>query len=81
MPHVIVKIGAGHTDAEKSAIAAALAAALVASAGCSVDAVSVAIEDVDQRDWIDAVYRPEIIKKSATLYKKPGYDPFEVNPI
>jgi 4-oxalocrotonate tautomerase len=37
--------------------------------------VSVGIEDVEPKDWTEQVYKPDIIAKSHTIYKKPGYDP------
>jgi 4-oxalocrotonate tautomerase len=38
--------------------------------------VSIAIEDVSPEDWAEKVYRPDILEKQNTLYKKPGYNPF-----
>jgi 4-oxalocrotonate tautomerase len=75
MPHVILKLQAGRTRAQKIAIANALTTALVASAGCDEDAVSVAIEDVAQADWFTHVYAPDITAKPETIYKQPGYTP------
>jgi 4-oxalocrotonate tautomerase len=45
------------------------------AAGSGEGAVSVAIEDVDPATWVEAVFKPEILGKSETLFKKPGYDP------
>ncbi|ABQ34420.1 hypothetical protein BBta_2242 [Bradyrhizobium sp. BTAi1] len=39
------------------------------------DSVSVGIEDVTPNEWTAKVYRPDIIDKADTIYKKPGYDP------
>lgn len=75
MPHLIVRIASGRTEAQKSELAAAVTQAVVAVAGVGEDAVSVGIEDVDRDHWVEAVYRPEILAKADTLYKKPGYDP------
>lgn len=75
MPHVVVKIYPGKTEEQKAGIAEELTRALIASAGASEEAVSVAIEDVEPKDWVEAVYRPEIMAKAETLYKKPGYNP------
>jgi 4-oxalocrotonate tautomerase len=41
----------------------------------SEEAVSVAFEDVAKEDWVETVYKPDIIGKWQTLSKKPGYDP------
>jgi 4-oxalocrotonate tautomerase len=35
--------------------------------------VSVAFEEVDAADWAAKVYQPDIVDKSALLYKKPRY--------
>jgi 4-oxalocrotonate tautomerase len=39
------------------------------------DLVSVAIEDVSPGRWVEDVYKPDVLGKGDTLYKKPGYDP------
>lgn len=75
MPHVIVKLYAGKTPAQKAAIAEAVARAVIESAGSREAAVSVSVEDVDPEDWVEAVYRPDIAGKPETLIRKPGYDP------
>jgi 4-oxalocrotonate tautomerase len=36
---------------------------------------SVSIEDVESADWVETVRKPDIIPKSDTVYKKPGYNP------
>ena len=75
MPHAVVKMYPGKTEAQKQALAAEITAAIVKINGCGEGAVSVAIEDVQPEDWTATVYVPEIVEKSATIYKKPGYDP------
>ena len=47
----------------------------VAIARVGADAVSVAIEEVDAKDWPEQVYRPDILGHADQLYKKPGYNP------
>ena len=39
------------------------------------ESVSVAMEEVTARDWLEKVYKPDILGKPDGLYKKPGYDP------
>ncbi len=75
MPHILLKLASGRTHAQKTAIAGALTQALIATAGCTEDDVSVAIEDVDPKQWVEAVYKPDILGKPGTLFKQPGYDP------
>lgn len=73
MPHIVIKMKPGRSDALKAEIAQALAQALVTSAGVPETAVSVAIEEVPSDDWMSKVYEPEIAGKVGTLVKKPGY--------
>jgi 4-oxalocrotonate tautomerase len=75
MPHVFIRTQSGRSPALKAEIADQVARALMVSAGCPEEAVSVSIEDVEREDWVDSVYKPDGLGKPATLYKKPGYDP------
>jgi 4-oxalocrotonate tautomerase len=75
MPHVIVKLLSGRSAQQKAKIAEEVTKAIVATANCAETAVSVGIEDVASDDWTEAVYKPDIIGKPETIYKKPGYDP------
>ncbi|EGA4726464.1 4-oxalocrotonate tautomerase [Salmonella enterica] len=74
MPHIIVKI-VGQTEDKKKMIAKALTDTLSKSLGFSDKFISLSIEDILKEDWVEDVYKPEIIGKSNNLYKKPGYDP------
>jgi 4-oxalocrotonate tautomerase len=76
MPHVIVKLLAGRTDQQKARIAEEVAKAIMTSTGNGENAVSVAIEDVERKDWTEQVYQPDIVGNWDRLFKKPGYDPF-----
>jgi 4-oxalocrotonate tautomerase len=38
------------------------------------ESVSFALEEVTAAEWAEKVYRPDIVEKAATLYKKPGYE-------
>ena len=73
MPHVIVKLASGRSQQQKEQIAAEVTKAIMATAKVDEDAVSVSIEDYAEGEWAEKVYRPDIIGKPATLYKKPGY--------
>ena len=75
MPHVIIKLQTGRSDQQKAQIADEVTKAVMLSANCREEAVSVSIEDIDAADWTDAVYKPDILNGSGKLYKKPGYDP------
>ena len=41
------------------------------------EVISVALEEVDAKDWTDRVYIPDIQGKWNTLYKKPECNPFD----
>jgi 4-oxalocrotonate tautomerase len=75
MPHVVVKLYSGRSDQQKAQLAQQITKAVMAGAQCAEAAVSVSIEDVAPDDWVERVYKPDIIGKPDTLYKKPGYDP------
>lgn len=75
MPHVIVKLLSGRTEQQKARIAEEVTKATMATTGNGPDAVSVAIEDVEQKDWVEKVWKPDIVGHGDTLFKKPGYDP------
>ena len=75
MPHVVVKLYSGRSEQQKAALADQLTKAVMAGAQCAEAAVSVSIEDIEPDNWVEQVYKPEIVGKPGTLYKKPGYDP------
>lgn len=75
MPHVIVKLQSGRSEQQKAKIAEEVTKAVMATANCAEQAVSVSIEDVEPSNWVEKVYKPDIIGKPDTIYKKPGYDP------
>ncbi len=75
MPHVIIKLRSGRSDQQKLGIAEEVTKAIMATADCTEAAVSVGIEDVEPHDWVETVYKPDIVGKAGTLFKKPGYDP------
>jgi 4-oxalocrotonate tautomerase len=77
MPHVIVKMYPGRTEEQKSKLAQAITDAVTNIARCEEKSVSVAIEEIAPEDWVETVYRPDIIEKEETLVKRPGYNPFE----
>jgi 4-oxalocrotonate tautomerase len=74
MPHVLVKLYSGRSEQQKAKLAKALAEAVTTTLNCGDEAVSVAVEDVNPRDWTAKVYDPDI-RNNPKVYKKPGYDP------
>ena len=71
--HVSVKLWPGRSEQTKQRLADAIIKDVVNIVGCGEESVSVAIEEVDPKDWKEKVYDPLIRKKMETLYKKPGY--------
>jgi 4-oxalocrotonate tautomerase len=77
MPHVIVKMYAGRSEKEKARLAEEMTKAVSSVLNYGDEAISVSIEDVEPKDWAEKVYRPDILGKPNTIYKKPGYNPFK----
>jgi 4-oxalocrotonate tautomerase len=75
MPHVIVKLQSGRSEQQKTKIAEEVTKAVMIGANCAESSVSVSIEDVASDDWVEKVFKPDIVAKPDTLYKRPGYDP------
>ena len=73
MPHVTVKVRTGTPEDKKKQLAEAIVEDVVIIVGCGEESVSVAIEEIDPKDWKEKVYDPLIRRKMDTLYKKPGY--------
>ena len=74
MPHVIVKLWPGKSERQKVRLAEAIAKDVMDVLGYGEESVSVAMEEVEARDWAEKVYKPDIVSKPEQLYKKPGYD-------
>jgi 4-oxalocrotonate tautomerase len=75
MPHVIVKLLSGRSEQQKAKIVDEVTRVVMATTENDADAVSVGIEDVERGDWVEKVYKPDILGKPETLYKKTGYNP------
>lgn len=74
MPHVIVKLWPGKTEKQKNRLAEAIAKDVMEILHYGEESVSVAIEEVKARDWVEKVYRRDIEGNRDKLYKKPDYD-------
>ena len=75
MPHVIVKLWPGKSEAQKQKLAEGVTQAVMASLNYGADSVSVSLEEIAPGDWTEKVYKPDIIDGPGKLYKRPGYDP------
>ncbi len=74
MPHVIVKLWPGKSEQQKTRLAEAITKSITEILHYGEESVSVALEEVKSKDWIEKVYKPDIKNNSGKLYKKPGYD-------
>jgi 4-oxalocrotonate tautomerase len=77
MPHVIVKLYPGRSEEQKIKLADEIVKDVVDIAKCDEKSVSVAFEEIEKDDWAKKVYQPDILDKKDSLYKEPGYNPFE----
>lgn len=73
MPHIIVKWYKGRTEEQKKEFAEAIAKEASRLLNRGEEHFSVSIEDYDQAEWEEKVYRPDIAEKQEILYKRPGY--------
>lgn len=75
MPHVIVKLWPGKSDAQKTRLAEEIAQSLRSVMGSGDAAISIGIEEIAPEEWTEKVYEPDIRDKWDTLLKTPGYGP------
>jgi 4-oxalocrotonate tautomerase len=73
MPHVTVKMYPGCTQEQKNKLAQEITNAIMTITQKPEAYISIAIEDVNESDWMDKVYETEIRPNMEKLYKKPGY--------
>jgi len=73
MPHVIVKLWPGKSEAQKIRLAEQITKDAMAVLNYGEESVSVSIEEVGSQDWMEKVYKPDILNGPGKLYKKPGY--------
>ena len=74
MPHVVVKLWPGKSEAQKQRLADKIAKDVMDAFNYGEESVSVAFEEVRSQDWKQKVYEPDIQDKWDTVYKKPGYE-------
>jgi 4-oxalocrotonate tautomerase len=75
VPHVIVKLWPGKTQAQKQALSDAIVRDVTNILGYGDESVSVGFEEVSSTEWFAQVYGPDIQDRWATLTKQPGYGP------
>lgn len=75
MPHIIVKLWPGKTEAQKQDLTRAITESTMKCLGSKEASISVAFEEVPSEEWTAKVYEPDIENGPGKLYKKPGYTP------
>ncbi|MBS2100983.1 tautomerase family protein [Carboxylicivirga linearis] len=73
MPHVVIKMYPGTTVEQKKELTKQVTDSLVSIVNKPESAISIAIEEVAETEWMDKVYDSEIRPNLEKLYKKPGY--------
>ena len=76
MPHVAIKLFPGKTEQQKTQLTEAIRQSMLSIFKSTDESISITFEEIDPKDWIEAVYKPEIESKPDKLYKKPGYNPY-----
>ena len=74
MPHVIVRLWPGKSEAQKQRLADKITKDVMDVLNYGEESVSVAMEEVSSKDWAEQVYKPDVKGKWDKLYKKPGYE-------
>lgn len=69
MPHVIVKMWPGKSEKQKQKLAERIAKDVMDVLDYGEESVSVAMEEVSARDWVEKVYKPDIQSKWDNIYK------------
>jgi 4-oxalocrotonate tautomerase len=73
MPHVIVKLWPGKSEAQKQQLAERITQDVMDVLHYGDESVSVAFEEISSKNWKEKVYQPDILDQPEKLYKKPGY--------
>ena len=75
---MIVKLWPGKSEQQKTRLAEAITKDVMEILHYGDESVSVAFEELKSRDWLEKVYKPDILNNWNTVYKKPGYDPSDL---
>ena len=73
MPYVVVKMYPGSSEEQKNKLSEEITKAVMNIVNKPEGAVSVAIKEVNENEWMEKVYETEIRPNLEKLYKKPGY--------
>ena len=78
MPHEVVTLWPGKSEQQKTRLAEAITRDITDILQYGEHSVSIAMEEVKPQDWVEKVYKPDILNKWDNVYKKPGYDPSDL---
>lgn len=73
MPHVIVKMWPGKSEAQKKRLAEKIIDDVMDVFDYGEESVSAAMQEIKSMDWAEKVCRPDILECPDKLYKQPGY--------
>jgi len=77
MPHVILRLYPDRTEEIKNHLAEAIVKDVAEITKCEKKSVSVSIVEIDPKDWVAKVHKPDIMGNKNACIIKPGYNPFE----
>ena len=69
MPHISIKLYPGRSEQQKVRLAEQIVKDVISLLESSEDSISVAIEEINPEDWVETVYKPEILNAPEKLYK------------
>jgi len=75
VPHVIVKLWPGKSEAHKRRLTDAIVESVTGILSCGAQSVSVGFDEVPPDDCMTHVFQPDIARKWSSLTKQPGYGP------
>lgn len=73
MPHVIVKLCPGKTEAQKARLTQAILRDVATILVTGGESISIGFEEVPAAKWNERVFEPDILGQWETLTKEPGY--------
>jgi len=73
MPHIIVKLWPGKSEAQKTQLAAAITKDVMNVLNYGESRCRVSDGGNRTRRLAEKVYKPDVVNNSQKLYKKPGY--------
>jgi 4-oxalocrotonate tautomerase len=75
VPHVIVKLWPGKSEAQRRRLSDAIVRSVTDILNYGETSVSIGFEEVSPDEWSTRVYKPDIRDKWETLTKQTRYDP------